>query len=128
MGIKLLFKKLDFFKLPAEMYLHRRDRKTNIKNHYYWLGTTLGGIVSLFICAALLSYFVILWINMYSTAEDMITSQTRVNPFEDGYDYIKIQNFSFLPNIHIKQISEGNHTEKYGVRDSDFKIDTSTLK
>lgn len=67
-----ILKMTDHFRMPVEMFLHRRDRVSNEKDDYYRLGTKLGGVVTIVIYVMLVAYFASLWITMYSTSQDIL--------------------------------------------------------
>jgi len=102
----LLLKMIDMFRIPVEMFLHRRDRDTNEKDDYYRLGTMFGGIMTLLIWSLLSLYMVSLLITMHSQNYDILNLLPTPNKFTDGYDRISIQKQNFLPSIKFRSAED----------------------
>ena len=68
-----LLKRLDMFKMPAELFLHRRNRDNNQRVEFYYLGTRFGGIVTILISILIVAYFIGQTVTILDQSEDILS-------------------------------------------------------
>jgi hypothetical protein len=67
------------------------------------MGTKCGGVVTVFVYLIIFAYFLVLWVNMYSTTQDIINKQSKPNNFDPrlGTDRVLMKDYHFLPSIKL---------------------------
>jgi len=121
------FKTFDFFKRPVSLMLHRRNREDNSKAHFYEMGTKLGGVSTVFLYVGILSYFIALWVDMYSGGKDIISKQFMNNNFNPGFDNITIPDYHFLPSIELTNMDTSGDLNIFGIMDNFGNIDIKQM-
>ena len=126
-NLMTLLKGFDFFKIPVNLMLHRRNRKDNTKNNFYQMGTKIGGFTTIFLYLGIFSYFVALWVDMYSGSKDIISKQVTNNLFDVGYNETIIKNYHFLPSIEMTDMVTWAAGGKWGILKNDGTLDIKEL-
>ena len=82
MGSFKWLKKLDMWKAPVKMFIHRYDKKKNKKVHIGALGTKCGGMLAILAIFIFTFSLITLLVDMYSGEKDSLKKNTLVNNFD----------------------------------------------
>jgi hypothetical protein len=90
------------------------------------MGTKCGGVVTVFLYLTIFAYFMVLWVKMYSTTQDIMNKQTKPNNFDplEGKDRVLMKDYNFLPSIDLSNMDSSHaNNDNYGVSDSKSEVD-----
>ena len=85
-----IFKKLDMFKVPVEMYITQIDKRTGKREHNTTVGSLTGTLLTFFVCFLGFGYLTQLILKMASGQLDVLTS----NEVPNNYGEHRIFNFT----------------------------------
>jgi hypothetical protein len=103
-------KHLDAFTFPLFLYLHRRDKQTNLKKHDWKMGSAVGGINTIILVLFSIGIFSSMMFEMLDGQNDIIHKTLFRNDFKGGNEVLNLTDFNFLPTIEIS--GNGKNTKE----------------
>jgi hypothetical protein len=101
-------KYMDAFKFPLFLYLHRRDKQTNLKKHDWRMGSAVGGFNTIVLVLFSIGIFTSMMLDMLNGQNDNIRSTFFSNDFKGGNEELDLNDFNFLPTIEIGGMGSDN--------------------